>query len=221
VLAHCRSNTEKQRRRSLGILDEQTPSSGVSDQCQICTIVQATSASALRLCASACAHIRAEWQYINVRRLFMMIEKSIDVGTQWVVFEPNDEPGPDPGVGDDAGRHRQWPAHVRGRSPARHASEVRDLLDPTSLGDSSGDFGECSCHRRSSLRLPPLDFRAQSLVTMIDERANRLRVRDREDELHLTPTEGFDLSNGGRHPRFRDPPRRPGRVPRRAVSRRP
>jgi|FLYN01.1.fsa_nt_gi phage tail sheath protein FI len=31
------------------------------------------------------------WRYINVRRLFNMIEKSIENGTQWVVFEPNDE----------------------------------------------------------------------------------------------------------------------------------
>lgn len=34
----------------------------------------------------------AEWNYINVRRLFLFLEKSIDRGTQWVVFEPN-EPG--------------------------------------------------------------------------------------------------------------------------------
>ena len=31
-----------------------------------------------------------EWRYLNIRRLFNMIEKSIDNGTQWVVFEPND-----------------------------------------------------------------------------------------------------------------------------------
>ena len=31
------------------------------------------------------------WKYINVRRTFIMVERSIDVGTQWVVFEPNDE----------------------------------------------------------------------------------------------------------------------------------
>ena len=30
------------------------------------------------------------WTYLNVRRLFNMVEKSIDNGTQWVVFEPND-----------------------------------------------------------------------------------------------------------------------------------
>ncbi len=33
-----------------------------------------------------------DWKYINVRRLFIFIEKSIERGTQWVVFEPNDEP---------------------------------------------------------------------------------------------------------------------------------
>ena len=32
----------------------------------------------------------ASWTYLNVRRLFNMIEKSIYNGTQWVVFEPND-----------------------------------------------------------------------------------------------------------------------------------
>jgi hypothetical protein len=31
-----------------------------------------------------------EWRYINVRRLFNYLEKSIERGTQWVVFEPND-----------------------------------------------------------------------------------------------------------------------------------
>lgn len=30
------------------------------------------------------------WRYINVRRLFNMVEQSIEDGTQWVVFEPND-----------------------------------------------------------------------------------------------------------------------------------
>jgi hypothetical protein len=31
-----------------------------------------------------------EWRYLNVRRLFNYVEKSIEGGTQWVVFEPND-----------------------------------------------------------------------------------------------------------------------------------
>jgi uncharacterized protein len=33
-----------------------------------------------------------KWKYINVRRLFIFIEESIEEGTQFVVFEPNDEP---------------------------------------------------------------------------------------------------------------------------------
>jgi phage tail sheath protein FI len=32
-----------------------------------------------------------EWKYINVRRYFLYLERSIDRGTQWVVFEPNGE----------------------------------------------------------------------------------------------------------------------------------
>jgi uncharacterized protein len=32
-----------------------------------------------------------EWKYVNVRRLFIFLEHSIDNGTQWVVFEPNTE----------------------------------------------------------------------------------------------------------------------------------
>jgi hypothetical protein len=31
-----------------------------------------------------------EWKYINVRRLFLFLRESIDEGTQWIVFEPND-----------------------------------------------------------------------------------------------------------------------------------
>lgn len=31
------------------------------------------------------------WKYVNVRRLFIFLEESIKRGTNWVVFEPNDE----------------------------------------------------------------------------------------------------------------------------------
>ena len=34
---------------------------------------------------------KTEWRYISVRRLVSYIEKSIELGTQWAVFEPNDE----------------------------------------------------------------------------------------------------------------------------------
>lgn len=32
----------------------------------------------------------SEWRYLNVRRLFNMIEESILLSTRWIVFEPND-----------------------------------------------------------------------------------------------------------------------------------
>jgi phage tail sheath protein FI len=32
----------------------------------------------------------SEWRYLNVRRLFSMIEESIATSTRWIVFEPND-----------------------------------------------------------------------------------------------------------------------------------
>ena len=36
--------------------------------------------------------LTSEWKYIPVRRLALYIEESLYRGTQWVVFEPNDEP---------------------------------------------------------------------------------------------------------------------------------
>ncbi len=42
--------------------------------------------------ARTIADSASEWRYLNVRRLFNMIEESIANGTRWVVFEPNDRP---------------------------------------------------------------------------------------------------------------------------------
>jgi uncharacterized protein len=36
--------------------------------------------------------LASEWKYIPIRRLALFIEESLYRGTQWVVFEPNDEP---------------------------------------------------------------------------------------------------------------------------------
>jgi phage tail sheath protein FI len=33
----------------------------------------------------------SEWKYVNLRRYFAFLERSIDKGTQWAVFEPNGE----------------------------------------------------------------------------------------------------------------------------------
>jgi phage tail sheath protein FI len=40
--------------------------------------------------ARTLADAASEWRYLNVRRLFNMIEESIARSTRWVVFEPND-----------------------------------------------------------------------------------------------------------------------------------
>lgn len=45
-----------------------------------------------RVWGARCITSDPDWKYINVRRLFIFIEESIEEGTQWVVFEPNDEP---------------------------------------------------------------------------------------------------------------------------------
>ena len=42
--------------------------------------------------ATAPTQLASEWKYIPVRRLALFLEESLYRGTQWVVFEPNDEP---------------------------------------------------------------------------------------------------------------------------------
>ena len=41
--------------------------------------------------AASAATAESEWKYVPVRRLSLFRERSIDRGTQWVVFEPNAE----------------------------------------------------------------------------------------------------------------------------------
>ena len=43
-----------------------------------------------------------EWKYVNLRRYFAYLERSIDRGTQWVVFEPNSE-----ALWGNVGQHRR------------------------------------------------------------------------------------------------------------------
>ncbi len=45
-----------------------------------------------RVWGARCITSDPDWKYVPVRRLFIYLEESIDEGTQWVVFEPNDEP---------------------------------------------------------------------------------------------------------------------------------
>jgi hypothetical protein len=46
--------------------------------------------NAIRIWGARTLSSDPSWRYINVRRLFIMVETSIERATQWVVFEPND-----------------------------------------------------------------------------------------------------------------------------------
>ena len=50
-----------------------------------------TSQRGIRIWGARCITSDTDWKYVNVRRLFIYLEHSLDIGTQWVVFEPNDE----------------------------------------------------------------------------------------------------------------------------------
>jgi uncharacterized protein len=45
----------------------------------------------MRLWGARTATSDPEWKYVNLRRYFAYLERSIDKGTQWAVFEPNGE----------------------------------------------------------------------------------------------------------------------------------
>lgn len=46
----------------------------------------------LRIYGARVATSDPEFKYVNVRRLLLFIEQSLDIGLQWAVFEPNDQP---------------------------------------------------------------------------------------------------------------------------------
>jgi phage tail sheath protein FI len=45
----------------------------------------------LRIYGARCITSLSDWKYLAVRRLFIAIERSIEIGTQWAVLEPNDQ----------------------------------------------------------------------------------------------------------------------------------
>lgn len=45
----------------------------------------------IRVAGARTLSAESEWRYVNVRRLLLMIERSLDRSTQWLVFEPNSE----------------------------------------------------------------------------------------------------------------------------------
>jgi phage tail sheath protein FI len=54
-------------------------------------VIRAFPGRGIRIWGARTLSTNTLWKYINVRRLFSYIEASIERGTQWVVFEPNDD----------------------------------------------------------------------------------------------------------------------------------
>jgi uncharacterized protein len=52
--------------------------------------IRAFNGSGIRVWGARTLSSDPAWRYVNVRRLFNYVERSIERGTQWVVFEPND-----------------------------------------------------------------------------------------------------------------------------------
>jgi uncharacterized protein len=53
-------------------------------------VIRAWPGRGIRIFGARTVSSDPSWRYVNVRRLVMMIEKAIDLATQWAVFEPND-----------------------------------------------------------------------------------------------------------------------------------
>ncbi|WJQ80033.1 phage tail sheath subtilisin-like domain-containing protein [Brevibacillus brevis] len=54
-------------------------------------LIRAFTGQGIRVWGARTMSSNGLWKYINVRRLFIFLEESIKNGTNWVVFEPNDE----------------------------------------------------------------------------------------------------------------------------------
>lgn len=54
-------------------------------------LIRSFTGQGIRVWGARTASSNTNWKYINVRRLFIFLEESIKAGTNWVVFEPNDE----------------------------------------------------------------------------------------------------------------------------------
>ncbi|MGE5381393.1 MAG: phage tail sheath family protein [Methylocystaceae bacterium] len=54
-------------------------------------LIRSFTGQGIRVWGARTCSSNAIWKYINVRRLFIFLEQSIKNGSNWVVFEPNDE----------------------------------------------------------------------------------------------------------------------------------
>ncbi len=68
------------------VVDE--PTHGVFNQDGI-NVLRVTPGRGLRILGARTVSSDPAWRYVNVRRLLLMIEKAVDLATQWAVFEPN------------------------------------------------------------------------------------------------------------------------------------
>ena len=58
---------------------------------QGCNAIRDFGSRGIRVWGARTMSTNTLWKYISVRRLFIFLERSIYEGTQWVVFEPNDQ----------------------------------------------------------------------------------------------------------------------------------
>jgi phage tail sheath protein FI len=54
-------------------------------------LIRSFTGQGIRVWGARTASSNTLWKYVNVRRLFIFLEESIKGGTNWVVFEPNNE----------------------------------------------------------------------------------------------------------------------------------
>lgn len=54
-------------------------------------LIRALPGQGIRVWGARTCSSDGNWKYVNVRRLFIFIEESIRINTNWAVFEPNDE----------------------------------------------------------------------------------------------------------------------------------
>ena len=78
------------RRGRAGDADHRRPSTSCSTR-SASTASARSPAGGIRVWGARTLSSDPAWRYLNVRRLFNYLEESILNGTQWVVFEPNDD----------------------------------------------------------------------------------------------------------------------------------
>ena len=90
-----------------------------------------------------------EWKYVNVRRVMLFLKESIDEGTQWVVFEPNDPVA----VGQDSPQRQRLPhPRVEERRAVRPHAAGGVLRQVRRGNQSAGGPRRRSGRRRSGRR---------------------------------------------------------------------